>query len=206
LQNYPDVVSAQISANQLVVNYRVDTNPAFANYGPEGLYVEFFISTPRNEGWRFLGFDFYTVANFGATKTIALGDPATFGFGPADRVTATATDASGNTSEFYPAFLGPTAAEATLSGRLATASGQPLANAQLTLRNLLTGATLTATTAADGTYRLTDVPVGGTYLLTPAATGYNFAPPNRLLNVLGDLSGVDFVATGAHASRVPDAP
>lgn len=197
LQNYPEIVSAQINEfGNLIVTYRVDTDPANANYGADGLYVEFFISTTRNEGHTFLGSDFYTQTDyFSGNKTIFLGSAATLGISAGERVTATASDADGNTSEFYPAFIAPTAAGASISGRITNANNQGAANITVTLVNLATGEAITTTTNNTGDYRFENVIAGQTYIVAASSTQYRFSPPNQFINFVEELTGVNFIAT-----------
>ncbi len=60
----------------------------------------------------FLGSTYYTLADHNSlapgTKTVNLGNINTLGITADDPITASATDASGNTSEFLPTDLGPT--------------------------------------------------------------------------------------------------
>lgn len=83
-----------------------------------------------------------------------------------------------------------TPAKYSVSGTVLV-SGTGLAGVTMTL----TPGSLTATTAADGTYTITGVDAG-TYTLKPTLTGYSFAPSLRTVNVSGaDVTGQDFAAT-----------
>jgi hypothetical protein len=88
----------------------------------------------------------------------------------------------------------PTAANATISGRVTAANGMPIRNAYVTI----SGGTLThpiaALTGSFGTYRLEGVPVGQTYLITIASKRYTFAQPNRVVGVKDDITDFNFVA------------
>jgi hypothetical protein len=78
------------------------------------------------------------------------------------------------------------------------------ANLHISGRVLLDGAALagvvistpgaTATTKADGTYSLGPL-APGTYTVTPARTGYRFAPVNRVVELTTDRSAISFTAT-----------
>lgn len=109
LQNYPEITAREINANgHLIISYRLTSAPAHANYGTEGIYLEFFKADPSGEGEKFLGFTHYTVADFNngapVVKQLDLGTPTALGINPEDPITATASDASGNTSEFSPPY------------------------------------------------------------------------------------------------------
>ena len=92
LQNFPALVSAVRTGTNLTVTYSVPSTAANSTYP---LRVEFYIAdTAKQEGKTFLQFASY---NSAGTKIV------TFPAGAASvgsRIVATATDASGNTSEF----------------------------------------------------------------------------------------------------------
>ncbi len=61
----------------------------------------------------------------------------------------------------------------------------------------ITMGTRTATTTATGTYSFSDVDTGS-YVLTPSKAGITFTPATKSIKVsTADVTGVDFVATGA---------
>ena len=197
LQNYPNIVSFNINGNgDLIVTYKVDSDPANSNYCADGLYVEFFISTTHKEGHTFLNADFFTEDdyNFGGNKTIVLGNAAALGINTGDRVTATASDASGNTSEFYPAYATPTAADASLSGKVTNANNHGVANIRITLTNISIGEIKFVTTNSIGDYRFDNIAVGETYIAAASSSAYTFAPPNHLVNLVTDTTDINFTA------------
>jgi CSLREA domain-containing protein len=109
LQNYPEIVGvAANDAGQLVVSYRLTSSPQHSSYGQLGIYVEFFKADQRGQGRKFLGFDRYTEADFNtgapAVKQINLGALASHEIEADDPITATASDAGNNTSEFSPPY------------------------------------------------------------------------------------------------------
>ncbi len=120
-------------------------------------------------------------------------------------LTATATDPSGNTSEFSAcrAVVAPTY---TLSGRVTDESAQPLVGVIVQLSGLSSQAT--ATDAA-GNYSFTNLTQGGNFTVTPSLTGYLFTPPSRAVNNLqADQTGLDFTGklnTYTVTGRVVDA-
>jgi CSLREA domain-containing protein len=90
-------------------------------------------------------------------------------------------------------FIAPTAANAGVSGRILTADGRPIANVRVNLaggnqplRSTFTGQL--------GYYNFPDVPVGQTYVLTVKSRRFFFSKPSQLVNLLTDMTGVDFVA------------
>jgi len=74
-----------------------------------------------------------------------------------------------------------------LSGRV-TLGGQGTGGVTLSVGSL------TATTAADGSYAVADVPAG-TRTVTPSDARYAFAPPSRTLDLAGDAASLDFAAS-----------
>ncbi|MGI8786189.1 MAG: carboxypeptidase regulatory-like domain-containing protein, partial [Pyrinomonadaceae bacterium] len=200
LQNYPEIVSHEIINGELVVSYKVDSAPEYSNYGADGsqgLYVEFFkADASGNQGEKFLGSDSYTLSDYNGsligTKTINLGDINTLGITANDLITATATDADGNTSEFFPAMQ-PTAAPVSVGGRVLTATGRGIGNARVSLTNA-NGETRMAMTNAFGFYHFADVESGATYILSVAAKRYRFENPTRVLSVNEEIENADFVA------------
>lgn len=78
-----------------------------------------------------------------------------------------------------------------ITGAVRDGGGVGLPNITVTL----TGSAFdTTTTAADGSYRLGNLPGGGSFTVTPSTTGYAFTPPSTsLVNVTTDRSA-DFTA------------
>ena len=197
LQNYPEITATAINGNgELIVTYRVTSDTAYSDYGAEGLYVEFFKSTLRNEGQTFLNSDFYTDQDYAnGLKTINLGDAATLGIGTSDRVTATATDASGNTSEFFPAYpLSPTSANVSVSGMVSGENGQALRFATVSIFNADRAISRTAKTNSFGRFRFEALPVGEIYVITVSYRQYVFGNNPRILNLTDEVTDVDFEA------------
>lgn len=110
-QNHPVIDNFLINENgDLIIVYLLDTDPSNANYGPNGIDIQFYKSDSAGQGRTFLGSDHWTVADnsSGQLKTINLFNAAGLGFDLDDLMTATATDADGNTSEFVPVGASPT--------------------------------------------------------------------------------------------------
>ena len=96
-QNWPGIVSATQSGNQLSVTYRVDSAPANSAYP---LRVDFYADADGGSG-QWLAQDSYTLADAQQARSIVLTLPAGANAIP---FVATATNADGHTSEFSPAF------------------------------------------------------------------------------------------------------
>lgn len=211
LQNYPEITDVTVNGNgDLIVTYFVDSDPGDSNYGIDGLYLEFFKSDLFGQGETFLGSDHYTLADhdqmfggrFGTVrpltpaagaKIVNLGNAAVLGFDPGDMLTGTATDADGNTSEFFPPFA-PTAAHASIGGRVLSANGLPLRGVRLTLTDL-DGNLSEVLTGTFGRYRFDNVEVGRAYVLTVKSRKYEFANPSRLIDFTDEVTDADFTAS-----------
>jgi hypothetical protein len=96
-QNWPEILAASQSGNELTVTYRVDTAVANASYP---LRIDFH-ADERGGGGEWLTQDSYPQASAQQQRTITLLVPAGVRAIP---FVATATDAGGHTSEFSPPF------------------------------------------------------------------------------------------------------
>ena len=142
----------------------------------------------HGEGERYLG---------ATTVTTDASGNATFEFAPAlpapgiavtDVVTATASDALGNTSEFSPCIQATPVALSSISGRVLHA-GSPLSGVTVTLAG-----TVQATTSSDanGAFSFTDLPVGGVYSVRASRSGFVFRPSIAEFNGLATPASVEF--------------
>ncbi len=87
-------------------------------------------------------------------------------------------------------IAGPTAAAASVSGRVQTADGRGISRATVMLTNT-NGVTYLAHTSAFGYYHFNDISVGEIYVLSISSKEYSFTP--LTLNVFGDLADVNFI-------------
>jgi hypothetical protein len=88
----------------------------------------------------------------------------------------------------------PTAANATISGRVQTANGRGISNVTVELTNLLNGETRTVRTNNFGRYSFTDLETGQNYLLSVTAKRFTFTNSSRLITLNESLSDADFIA------------
>lgn len=105
---------------------------------------------------------------------------------------------SGGNFSLYSGFwtpenFTPTAASAVVGGRVLTSTGAGIRNVQIMIA-FPSGEIRTAVSTTLGYYRFTDIPVGGTYVITVAAKKYTFAESSQVRQVAGDLQDVDFIA------------
>jgi hypothetical protein len=97
----------------------------------------------------------------------------------------------------FPTCTAPTAAAATISGRVTTSDGAPLAGVSVQLSGSQSATTITS---SDGNYRFDKVGIGNFYTVVPAMADYHFAPANRSFSLVGDRT--DAVFTGAPDAMV----
>lgn len=87
--------------------------------------------------------------------------------------------------------MGPTAASVSVGGRVLSASGMPLAGAQVTLSDN-NGNTRTAITSPFGFYGFENVQAGRTYTLTTSLKRYRFNPV--IITVNDEIADLDIMA------------
>ncbi len=90
--------------------------------------------------------------------------------------------------------FGPTAAGASVGGRVLTANGNGIRNATV----MLTGGELTepryVKTTTFGYYNFDDLPVGQTYVVTVLSKRYTFSTPSIVLNLQDSVADANFMA------------
>jgi hypothetical protein len=84
-----------------------------------------------------------------------------------------------------------TAAPASVSGRITTPAGEPLAGVSLNL----VGRTGRVITDANGDYQFTNVETQNLYTLTPALLNYHFSPESLTFSLLANKTDAGFTAT-----------
>lgn len=195
-QNFPELENLHIDQfNRVLVDARVDSDPANQNYGKDGIRIDFYKSDLLGQGSLFLTSEYWTEDDYRRDFFVQydLGNATEIGITTADRITAIATDADGNSSEFFPVIFTPTSAGVEVSGRVTTANGRPIELARLTLTDD-TGNSRVVTTSRFGYFKFTDVEAGRTYILKIEHRGHSFSNPSRLLAVLDTISDIEFVA------------
>jgi hypothetical protein len=183
-QNFPTILTVTTGASG-VVHFSFDTCD-------EGPYtVEFFASpqcdgSGNGEGKTYLGSK--EVTGSGTFDS----DPMAINSG--DVITATATDAFGNTSEFSPCkgTATPTATNGTVTGQVVDTNGKPIEGAAVRLNG--TQNRLSVTDAL-GNYRFDNVETNGLYVVTPSRANFSFSPSQRSFSQLGAHTQATF--TGA---------
>ena len=119
---------------------------------------------------------------------------------------ATTNDNSGAWRGQIAAFraAAPTAADGTISGRITTSDGTPVAGAVVRLDGTHSRRSITN---GNGYYRFDNVETNGFYVITPTRANYSFSPANRSFSQLGNRTEATFSAnsTGDAASPVDTA-
>jgi hypothetical protein len=102
--------------------------------------------------------------------------------------------------------VGPTAAPATISGRVTTSDGAPLGGVTMNLSGARSAKTITD---ANGNYRFAGADTDNFYTVTPSLVGYNFSPANRSFSLLANKTDAVFTANhdaviGGNAIDTPE--
>lgn len=90
--------------------------------------------------------------------------------------------------------LAPTAANASISGRILTFEGYGIRSVSITLTNLSTAEVRSGLSSAFGYYRFDEILVGQTYILTVNSKRFSFNPNTRVITLLDELTDEDFTA------------
>jgi hypothetical protein len=91
-------------------------------------------------------------------------------------------------------FFAPTAAQASISGRVVTADGMGIRNARLTITGNGLPEARTVTTGSFGYYSFDGLTVGETYVVTVNSQRYTFTVPSRVYSLVDNIVDADFVA------------
>ena len=189
LQNFPVLTSA--------ASFNGSTNVQGTLNSAAGatFTVEFFSNTTcdasgNGEGQTFLGSTQVTTdASGNAVVNATLASTTTIG----QVVTATATDAAGNTSEFSACTTVTAPAQSfAISGRVVDALPAGIPGAVVTLSG---SASATTTTDSTGSYSFTNLAPGGNYTVTAANANYSFSPASQTFNNLTTNRTANFIGT-----------
>ncbi len=133
----------------------------------------------------------WTLTDIACTETSLAQTSFTYDFA-ASKVTIVPEAGETVVCKFKNGQLGPSAANAAISGRVMTAAGAGVSRAVLTLVNAGTGEVTTAVTNTFGYYRM-EAEVGNFYTLSVSHKRYTFADNVRAFTLVDELSGTDFV-------------
>jgi Carboxypeptidase regulatory-like domain len=90
--------------------------------------------------------------------------------------------------------LAPTAASATISGRVTRSDGNGVNRVDVTLTGGGLSQPMTVRTNGFGYYQFGEVPVGDNYIVTVSSKQYTFNPSSRAFTLENNISDADFVA------------
>jgi len=92
-------------------------------------------------------------------------------------------------------LFAPTAANVSVSGKVLTAKGQGIVRAVVTLTNTATGEIRVMQTNSFGYYDFSNIPSGGTYIITVNSKKHSFENPTQVVNVSDNISELNFTAS-----------
>jgi hypothetical protein len=91
-------------------------------------------------------------------------------------------------------FLTTTAANASISGRVTTADGLSIRNAEMVLTGNSLETPLRVSTSSFGYYTFDNLAVGETYVLTVNSRRFTFQVPSRVISLTDNAVDMDFIA------------
>lgn len=90
-------------------------------------------------------------------------------------------------------LIEPTAANATVSGKVLSSQGRGIKGVGISITNLQTSETRNTITTSFGSYNFDDLPSGNQYLISLTSKRYNFLPSSQMINLTENLDGINFV-------------
>jgi hypothetical protein len=91
-------------------------------------------------------------------------------------------------------FLVPTAAQASISGRVMTADGTSIRNAEMVLTGNSLQTPLRVSTSSFGYFTFDGLQTGETYVLTVNSRRFTFQVPSRVISLTDNVGDMDFIA------------
>lgn len=194
LQNFPLLTSAQTNGSSITIAGTLNSTASTT------FTVEFFANSSGSQGRTFLG---STTANTNGSCNANFNPTLVATVSAGVNITATATDPTGNTSEFSAAVVSaasPTAADSRITGRITDSNGNPVEGAAIRLSGSQTRLTVTD---SDGNYHFDNVETSGLYQVTPSRANFAFSPTQRSFSALGQKTDAAFNATPTDATLNP---
>lgn len=189
--NFPSGVTAGIPSTSLIVTGTTVGGSGFydpgANLSPPALPFNHISAT-------ITGGVTVNSATYNSPTQITL-DISTIGAtaGP-QNITITNPDGQSKSGTGILIVLAPTAANSDLAGRVLDRFGRGLGQVAIHLVAVDGSATVVTLTNPFGYYRISGLPTGKAYLVTPSSRLYNFSPSNIVVELLDNFSGGNFVA------------
>ena len=94
-------------------------------------------------------------------------------------------------------FLGTTAANASISGRVTTADGRPIRNANVVITGNALEHPITVATGSLGWFTFDGLATGQTYVVTVNSRRFTFNTPSRVITLVDNVADADFIADPA---------
>jgi hypothetical protein len=91
-------------------------------------------------------------------------------------------------------FVDPTAAQASISGRVMTSDGVAIRNAEMVLTGNSLETPLRVSTSSFGYFTFSNLAIGETYVLTVNSRRFTFQEPIRVISLTDNALDVDFIA------------
>lgn len=91
-------------------------------------------------------------------------------------------------------FVGTTAAQASVSGRVMTANGAGIRNAKVVITGNSLAQPIVATTGSFGYFSFEGLRTGETYVVTVNSQRYTFSTPSRVISLVDNVGDADFIA------------
>jgi hypothetical protein len=91
-------------------------------------------------------------------------------------------------------FLTPTAAQASISGRVMTADGMAIRNAEVTVTGNSIITPLRVTTSSFGYFTFDGLQTGETYVVTVNSRLFTFQAPSQVITLTDNVADMDFIA------------
>jgi hypothetical protein len=194
LQNFPLLTSASSTGGSITINGTLNSTASTT------FTVEFFQNSSGSQGRTRVGSTSTTTNGAcGASFNVTLIAVVSAGV----NITATATDPSGNTSEFSASIVSiaaPTASASKITGRITDTNGNPVEGAAIRLSGMQTRLTVTDT---EGNYQFDNVETNGVYQVKPSRANFVFGPSQRTFSVLGQQVDAAFNAMPTGAASNP---
>jgi hypothetical protein len=91
-------------------------------------------------------------------------------------------------------FLGTTAANASIAGRVTTADGRPIRNAEVVITGNALEHPITVATGSLGWFTFDGLTTGETYVVTVNSRRFTFSTPSRVITLVDNVADANFVA------------
>ncbi len=91
-------------------------------------------------------------------------------------------------------FLSTTAANASISGRVMTADGRGIRNAEVVISGNALEQPITVNTGSFGWYSFDGLTAGETYVVTVNSQRFTFSTPSRVISLVDNIVNADFIA------------